>query len=226
MIIDPAAAIVKVNVDNGQIVSVYGGGGSESACCCCCASDALFFSFSLYVGGAAVDDEAAADDGPGAEGGAEEEDGNAEEAGSEDDDEEATAKEGGRSSSDGSGVENDVPDVPLCSLSAVRVDACKLAFQLDDDWNGGGPCGGGDCDEDAASTGVGFSPGASNTETVRGVAEGLIGERCVWGRIFEIIVVACSGGDELDCGIGRDSADARANCFRAGGHTIGSVAPC
>jgi len=101
--------------------------------------------------------------------------------------------------------------VPLCSFSAVPVDLCKLAFQSDDDWNGGGPSGSGDCDEDT-STGVIFFPAASNTETEsRVVAEGPIGSCCVWGSIFEILVVACSGGDELDCGIGRDAADAWAN---------------
>lgn len=90
------------------------------------------------------------------------------------------------------------------------MDLWKLAFQSDDDWNGGGPSGSGDCDEDA-STGVTsiFFPAGSNTETgSRVVAEGPIGGCCVWGSIFEILVVACSGGDELDCGIGRGSADA------------------
>jgi len=164
----------------------------------------LFFSFSLYVGGAAVDDDAVTNDGPGVDRGAEEGDGNAEEAGSEDDDE-ATAKEGGRSSSGGSGVGNDVLVVPLCSFSVVPVDLCKLAFQSNDDWNGSGPSSSGDCDEDA-STGVISFP---NTETESRVVEGgPIGSCCVWGRIFEILVVACSGGDELNCGTGRDSADA------------------
>lgn len=79
-----------------------------------------------------------------------------------------------------------------------------MTFQLDDDWNGGGPSGSGDCDEDAL-TGVIFLP-CAETGTV--VAEGWIGRCGVWGSIFEIAVVACSGGDELDCGIGRDTAGA------------------
>lgn len=218
MIIDPAAAIVNVNAGKGQIVSVYGGGGSDSGCCCCCASDVLFFS--LYVGGAAVDDDddGSADDGPGVDRGAEEEDGNADGESDEGEDDEATAKDGGRSSSDRSAVGNDVLEGPVCSFSEEPGESCKLAFQLDDDWNGSEPSGSGDRDEDA-STGVIFLPDASNAETGRALAEGSIGRFCVWGSIFEIATVACSGGDEVDVGIGRDNAKAWAG-FRAGGHKV------